>query len=57
MLDLNTMFNQARPLELAQEGLDSYNNIYETSVTLITTRQESDTTAHTWSNCGNPSHP
>lgn len=47
MLDLNTMFNQARPLELAQEGLDSYNNIYETSVTLITTRQESDTTAHT----------
>ena len=30
-LDLNTVFNKTRPLELAHIRLDSYHNIYETS--------------------------
>ena len=36
-LDPNTMFNQARSLEVAQKSLDSYNTIYETSVNSLTT--------------------
>ena len=55
-LDLNTMFNQAQSLEVAQKSLDSYSTIYETSANSMTTRQEFDTTAHTCWNCGNQSH-
>ena len=56
-LDLNTMFNQARSLEVAQKSLDSYNNVYEASVNTITTKQDSDNTLRTCWNCGNSSHP
>ena len=35
-LDLGTMFNQARALEAAQKSVDSYNNIYESSINAIT---------------------
>ena len=54
-LDLGTMFNQARALEAAQKSVDSYNNVYESSINAITKnviREEQKC----W-NCGNNPHP
>ena len=56
-LDLNTMFNETRSLEVAQKSLDSHNNFYEASVNKFTMKQDSDNTLRTCWKCGNSSHP
>ena len=44
---LDNVYDQTQSLGVAQKSLDSYNNVYQTSVVSITARREFDPAAHT----------
>lgn len=54
---LDNVYDQTQSLGVAQKSLDSYNNVYQTSVVSITARREFDPAAHTCWNCSSPYHP